>query len=362
MYQITRPTPDDFDELAELWEASVRATHHFISEDYILQLRPLVWSVYLHSMPLHIIRGADGIDGFMGTDNGMLEMLFVHPRALGKGVGRQLLLHAIAHCHVRLVDVNEQNADAFGFYRHFGFRVTGRDERDASGEPYPILHLKLGGIMKIENWGTTPYSEAWDRQTELFDTLVEAKQTGKPYENRIIFVEHPHVYTLGRSGKDANMLLGEAQLKAIGATLYHINRGGDITYHGPGQLVCYPILNLEDYHLGLKEYIHVLEEAVIKVCASYGIEAGRVKGATGVWLAIDTPQERKICAMGVRSSHFVTMHGLALNVNTDLRYFSYINPCGFMDKGVTSLQKELGREVPMEEVTERLRKELLELL
>ncbi|WP_455674649.1 lipoyl(octanoyl) transferase LipB [Phocaeicola sp.] len=216
--------------------------------------------------------------------------------------------------------------------------------------------------MKIENWGTFPYAESWDRQTALFNALVEAKQAGQPYENRIVFVEHPHVYTLGKSGKDANMLLGEAQLKAIGATLYHIDRGGDITYHGPGQLVCYPILNLEDFQLGLKEYIHVLEEAVIRVCASYGIEAGRVKGATGVWLSIGTPQERKICAMGVRSSHFVTMHGLALNVNTDLRYFSYINPCGFMDKGVTSLQKELGREVPLEEVTERLQQELLSLL
>ena len=144
---------------------------------------------------------------------------------------------------------------------------------------------------------------------------------GKTYENRIIFVEHPHVYTLGKSGKETNMLLGEAQLKMIGATLYHIDRGGDITYHGPGQLVCYPILNLEDYHLGLKEYIHVLEEAVIRVCASYGIETGRVKGATGVWMAAGTPQERKICAIGVRSSHFVTMCRLALNVNTGFALF-----------------------------------------
>lgn len=362
MYQITQPTTDDFDELAELWEASVRATHHFIPEDYILRLKPLVWGVYLHSMPLYIIRGAEGIEGFMGVNGSMLEMLFVHPRAIGRGVGKQLMRFAIEVCRVRCVNVNEQNEQASGFYRHFGFQVAGRDAVDASGEPYPILHLKMKTSMKIENWGTVPYSEAWNRQTELFNALVEAKQTGKAYENRIIFVEHPHVYTLGRSGKDANMLLGEAQLKAIGATLYHIDRGGDITYHGPGQLVCYPILNLEDFHLGLKEYIHVLEEAVIKVCASYGIEAGRVQGATGVWLAIGTPHERKICAMGVRSSHFVTMHGLALNVNTDLRYFSYIHPCGFMDKGVTSLQKELGREVPIEEVTGRLQKELLEFL
>lgn len=225
-------------------------------------------------------------------------------------------------------------------------------------------NLKQSTVMelKIEPWGKVPYAESWDRQTEYFNALVAAKQAGEPYVNRIILVEHPHVYTLGRSGKDANMLLGEAQLEAIGAALYHIDRGGDITYHGPGQLVCYPILNLEDFHLGLKEYIHVLEEAVIRVCASYGIEAGRVKGATGVWLAIGTPRERKICAIGVRSSHYVTMHGLAFNVNTDLRYFSYIHPCGFIDKGVTSLQQEVGHEVPLEEVTIRLKTELLALL
>ena len=216
--------------------------------------------------------------------------------------------------------------------------------------------------MEIENWGVISYPEAWQRQTELFDELVNAKQEGRPYVNRIVFCQHPHVYTLGRHGKAANMLLSEEQLEHIGASLFHIDRGGDITYHGPGQLVCYPILILEDYHLGLKEYIQVLEEAVIRVCASYGIEAGRVKGATGVWLAAGTPQERKICAIGVSSSHFVTMHGLALNVNTDLRYFSYIHPCGFMDKGVTSLQKELGCEVPMEEVAGRLQNELSELL
>ena len=158
------------------------------------------------------------------------------------------------------------------------------------------------------------------------------------------------------------MLLSEEQLQKIGATLYHIDRGGDITYHGPGQLVCYPILNLEEFSLGLKEYVHLLEEAVIRVCASYGITAGRLEKATGVWLEGDTPRARKICAIGVRSSHFVTMHGLALNVNTDLRYFSYINPCGFIDKGVTSLQQELKREVPMEEVKQRLCSELQGLM
>lgn len=216
--------------------------------------------------------------------------------------------------------------------------------------------------MEIENWGVISYPEAWQRQTELFDELVNAKQEGRPYVNRIVFCQHPHVYTLGRHGKAANMLLSEEQLERIGASLFHIDRGGDITYHGPGQLVCYPILNLEDFHLGLKEYLLLLEEAVIRVCASYGIEAGRVDGATGVWLETGTPRERKICAMGVRSSHFVTMHGLALNVNTDLRYFSYIHPCGFIDRGVTSIARETGHEISVEEVTERLQRELETLL
>ena len=218
--------------------------------------------------------------------------------------------------------------------------------------------------MKTEyiDWGTIAYAEAWEKQTVRFNELVEAKQSGKPTVNRVIFCEHPHVYTLGRSGKEQNLLLGEAQLEAIGATLFHIDRGGDITYHGPGQLVAYPILNLEEFGLGLKAYIHLLEEAVIRVCASYGIPAGRLERATGVWLESDTPRARKICAMGVRSSHFVTMHGLAFNVNTDLRYFSYIHPCGFTDKGVTSLQRELGRELPAAEVKERLRNALNDLL
>ncbi|MBP1613444.1 MAG: lipB [Bacteroidetes bacterium] len=211
------------------------------------------------------------------------------------------------------------------------------------------------------DWGLTPYPEAWKRQTEIFDALVQAKLNGESYENNIILCEHPHVYTLGRSGKDNNMLLGEEQLKAIDATLFHIDRGGDITYHGPGQLVCYPIMNLEEYKLGLKEYIHLLEEVIIRVCASYGITAGRLEKSTGVWLDIDTPRTRKICAMGVRCSHYVTMHGLAFNVNTDLRYFSYIHPCGFIDKGVTSLQQELGRPVDMEEVKLRFRAEMEKL-
>ncbi|WP_297675301.1 lipoyl(octanoyl) transferase LipB [uncultured Bacteroides sp.] len=216
--------------------------------------------------------------------------------------------------------------------------------------------------LSVEDWNVIPYAEAWTRQSEYFETLIRAKEAGQEYTNRIILCEHPHVYTLGRSGREGNMLLGERQLQEMGVTLYHIDRGGDITYHGPGQLVCYPILNLEEFSLGLKEYVHLLEEAVISVCASYGISAGRLAKATGVWLETETVRARKICAIGVRSSRFVTMHGLALNVNTDMRYFSYINPCGFVDKGVTSLQRELGRELPMAEVKERMTEALLRLL
>lgn len=216
--------------------------------------------------------------------------------------------------------------------------------------------------MKIEDWKHISYSEAWERQTELFNSIIKARSEGQPYENRIIFCTHPHVYTIGKHGKQENMLISDDMLSRIGAEVFRIDRGGDITYHGPGQQVCYPILCLEDFKLGLKGYLHQLEEAVIRTCSRYGIKSGRVDGATGVWIDIGTPRERKICAMGVRSSHFVTMHGLALNVNTDLRYFDYINPCGFTNKGVTSIEKETGVKVSMDEVRQILAEELLKLL
>ena len=218
--------------------------------------------------------------------------------------------------------------------------------------------------MKIRTveWGVISYEEAWKQQTRMFDTLISAKEKQEPYDNCIILCEHPHVYTLGRSGKAGNMLLTDDELKKIGASLFHIDRGGDITYHGPGQLVCYPILNLEDYSLGLKEYVHLLEEAVIGVCAYYGIIAGRLDKATGVWLDGETIKARKICAIGVRCSKYVTMHGLAFNINTDMKYFSYINPCGFIDKDVTSLSLEIGKMISMDEVKQRLNIELRNLL
>ncbi len=213
-----------------------------------------------------------------------------------------------------------------------------------------------------KNLKVIPYQHAWDKQTALFDAIIERKRLNEKSDNYILFCEHPHVYTIGKHGGENNMLISEEKLKQINATYFHIDRGGDITYHGPGQIVCYPIIDLDKYKLGLKDYIYLLEEAVIRVCKHYGIEAGRMQKATGVWLDIDKPTARKICAIGVRCSHFVSMHGLAFNVNTDLRYFSYINPCGFVDKGVTSLQKELGAPLNYEEVRLLLEKELIDLL
>lgn len=207
----------------------------------------------------------------------------------------------------------------------------------------------------LVDWNLIPYAEAWQRQTEWFDTLVRAKAQGEPYENRIIMCEHPHVYTLGRSGKENNMLLNDDQLKAIQATLFHIDRGGDITYHGPGQITGYPVFDLDTWKLGLKQYIDRLEETIIRFLAIYGIKGERLAGATGVWIDPGVPRKaRKICAIGVKSSRFVTMHGFALNINTDLDYFSLINPCGFKDKGVTSLEKEMGMEQDFEEAKARL--------
>jgi lipoyl(octanoyl) transferase len=213
------------------------------------------------------------------------------------------------------------------------------------------------------DWNLISYPQALEKQTSLFNTIIRAKQNNESYQNYIIMCEHPHVYTLGRNGKEQNMLIGEEQLKRINATLYRTDRGGDITYHGPGQLVCYPILNLEEFGLGLKSYIYKLEEAVIRTCAFYNLTAGRLPKATGVWMEEGAfSYARKICAIGIRSSHYVTMHGLALNVNTDLRYFNYIHPCGFTNKGVTSIQKESGKKTDMQEVKEVLLKKIYEIM
>lgn len=205
------------------------------------------------------------------------------------------------------------------------------------------------------DWGLIEYNEAWAKQETLFSGSIEKKVQDLPTDNYLVFCEHPHVYTLGKSGDEQNMLLNYIQLQAKNATFVHSNRGGDITYHGPGQVVGYPIFDLANFGLGLKQYIHNIEEAIINTLAQYNIQSTRLDGSTGVWLDVGLPACRKICAIGVRSSRFVTMHGFALNVNTQLEYFNYINPCGFVDKGVTSMQKELGAKVDMEELKLRLR-------
>lgn len=206
--------------------------------------------------------------------------------------------------------------------------------------------------MNYIDWGTIPYAEAWDQQETIFNHIIETKKEEKPTIEleRVILCEHPHVYTLGKSGHVNNLLINEDFLTKINATFFKIDRGGDITYHGPGQLVGYPILDLDNHKVSLKEYIHIIEEAIILTIAEYGISGTRLEGATGVWLDVGQPGTRKICAIGVRASKFVTMHGFALNVNTDLSYFNHINPCGFVDKGVTSIQKEIREEVSMNKV------------
>lgn len=213
--------------------------------------------------------------------------------------------------------------------------------------------------MKVgyKDLGTMPYKECWDIQRNLFDERLQRHSSQQTPDEAgcLLMVEHTPVYTLGKSGKHSNMLLSEEHLARLGAEFFHIDRGGDITFHGPGQIVCYPILDLERIGIGLRRYIDVLESAVIDTVAAYGITAERLEGATGVWIcdrnAEGTPSRwRKICAIGVKASHFVTMHGLALNVATDLNWFTMINPCGFVDKGVTSIERETGRTIDIEQV------------
>ncbi len=212
--------------------------------------------------------------------------------------------------------------------------------------------------------GRKDYKECWDYQEKLLAEVVADKRlSGKPSaKNHFLLVEHPHVYTLGKSGDEKNLLANAGFLKKIEATYYKINRGGDITYHGPGQIVGYPIIDLEYYKIGVREYIEKMEDAIIATIAEYGLEGSRKEGATGVWLnAEHKVRARKICAIGVRVSRYVTMHGFALNVNTDMRYFNYINPCGFTSYGVTSIQQELGKEIPMEEVKNILKEKFNQL-
>ena len=207
--------------------------------------------------------------------------------------------------------------------------------------------------VEIRDLQTMAYGECWDLQRSLFDALcrkkLEKSFTEDEPRGTILIVEHPAVYTLGKSGDENNMLCTEEYLRSLGAEFYHIDRGGDITFHGPGQLVCYPILDLDAIGLGVRRYIEALEQSVIDLAAEYGIEAHRSEGASGVWVT-QGKHLVKLCAVGVRASHSVTMHGLAMNVATDLNWFHLINPCGFTDRGVCSLSSLSGREVTMEEV------------
>ncbi|WP_298489375.1 lipoyl(octanoyl) transferase LipB [uncultured Maribacter sp.] len=215
----------------------------------------------------------------------------------------------------------------------------------------------------LQDLGLKDYKETWEYQEQIFKETLDIKIKNRREDaqlvtpNHFLFVEHPHVYTLGKSGDMQNLLVDEKQLKEKNATFYKINRGGDITYHGPGQIVGYPILDLDNFFTDIHKYLRLLEEMVILTLQEYGLKAERSKGETGVWLDVGTPFARKICAMGVRASRWVTMHGFALNVNTDLGYFDLMIPCGIKDKAVTSLNVELGqKEVSMEEVKEKLLK------
>ncbi len=215
--------------------------------------------------------------------------------------------------------------------------------------------------VEFRDLGTMPYGECWQLQQQLFEALLQDKKEGREHAGYILMVEHPAVYTLGKSGKSSNILFSEEQLKAIGADFYHIDRGGDVTFHGQGQIVLYPILDLEQVGIGLKEYISALEQAVIDTVAHWGVEAGRIAGAAGVWVTKGASSS-KICAIGVKSSRYITMHGLAMNVSTDLKFFNYINPCGFTDRGVTSLEVETAQRVSMEEVKELLLSNLIKII
>lgn len=215
--------------------------------------------------------------------------------------------------------------------------------------------------------GLKDYKDTWEYQEELFQSIIDVKIDNRKNNlttktsNYFLFVEHPHVYTLGKSGDMSNLLLNEEQLTQKGATFYKINRGGDITYHGPGQLVGYPILDLDNFFTDIHKYLRFLEDVIIKTLAEYGLKAEISEGETGVWLDVGTPFARKICAMGVRTSRWVTMHGFALNVNANLGYFDNIIPCGIKGKAVTSMEAELDKKIPLDEVKEKILKHFSEL-
>ncbi len=207
----------------------------------------------------------------------------------------------------------------------------------------------------LKDLGEIRYKEAWDYQEVLFKELLDAKREGIKPNNYLLFCEHHPVFTLGKSGSEENLLMKKDFLEQKNIEFFKINRGGDITFHGPGQIVGYPIIDLEQFGMGVKQYIHALEEVIIKTLADYQIKSQRLEGVIGVWIDADKPSARKICAIGVKASRYVSMHGFAFNINTDLNYYSYINPCGITDKTVTSLQAELKRFVDLEEVRTKIK-------
>ncbi|KFC22899.1 lipoyl(octanoyl) transferase LipB [Chryseobacterium sp. FH1] len=222
--------------------------------------------------------------------------------------------------------------------------------------------------VKFQDLGVKDYQPTWDYQEELLKQNLDIKihnrenpENLKPTDNHLLFVEHPHVYTLGKSGHESNLLANENKLKEIEATYVKVNRGGDITYHGFGQVVGYPILDLENFYTDIHRYMRDLEEVIIRTIAEYGLIGERSPGETGVWFDVGKPYARKICALGVKASRWVTIHGFALNVNTDMKYFDYIIPCGISDKQVTSMQRELEKEVDYEEVKEKIKKHFVDV-
>ena len=232
------------------------------------------------------------------------------------------------------------------------------------------MYTHQNKTLYIQNLGIVEYQYAWDYQTSLFTKIIEQKLRNRelseteqtPTDNYLLFCQHPHVYTLGRSGTKENLLINDTNLEEKKATYFETNRGGDITYHGPGQLVGYPILDLDNFFTDIHKYLRFLEEAIILTLKDYGLKAGRINGLTGVWIDFENEKNaRKICAMGVKASRWVTMHGFALNIFTDLSYFNNIIPCGIPDKAVTSMTQELGKEIAIGEVEEKIKKYFCEL-
>jgi lipoyl(octanoyl) transferase len=230
------------------------------------------------------------------------------------------------------------------------------------------LNTTLNKKTKFIDLGLMDYKQAWDYQTDLFQSILDVKSANRGSQqqlntnNFLLFCEHPHVYTLGKSGDEQNLLVKKEELHTIDATYYHINRGGDITYHGPGQIVVYPVIDLENFFTDIHKYMRLLEEAVIQTVSEFGVSSGRIKGLTGVWVDYENEKAaRKICALGVKTSRWVTMHGLAFNVNSNLNYFNHIVPCGIADKAVTSLEKETGALQDMEQTKKILKEKITTL-